>query len=211
MAVVGTLLATASASLLLLTEFPSGLASEAEASTVLAELAARSPGSRIGGVALKSKKTRLKPASAKVASTARSVLPVSPPVSMARVGPAAGPIVAAPAGLAAIPSDVLSLGTVLPTPGTAPGVGFVPSPSPGGGGVIIGPGGGSGGAPGGGGGAIVPTPTPTPTFTPPVSVTPTPTPPPMSAVPEPATWLMLIVGFGAVGSALRKRRRVRFA
>lgn len=29
-----------------------------------------------------------------------------------------------------------------------------------------------------------------------------------SAVPEPATWLMMIVGFGIMGSALRRRRRV---
>jgi hypothetical protein len=31
-----------------------------------------------------------------------------------------------------------------------------------------------------------------------------------SAVPEPATWAMMVIGFGAVGSAIR-RRRVAFA
>lgn len=35
---------------------------------------------------------------------------------------------------------------------------------------------------------------------------------PSVAVPEPATWLMLIAGFGAVGGAMRRRRvRLRFA
>lgn len=33
----------------------------------------------------------------------------------------------------------------------------------------------------------------------------------MSAVPEPATWAMMIAGFGAVGSAVRKARRRRNA
>ena len=32
------------------------------------------------------------------------------------------------------------------------------------------------------------------------------TPPPVSAVPEPATWAMMIVGFGMVGGAARYRR-----
>jgi hypothetical protein len=33
-----------------------------------------------------------------------------------------------------------------------------------------------------------------------------PAPPPMGAVPEPATWAMLIVGLGLTGGALRGRR-----
>ena len=32
-------------------------------------------------------------------------------------------------------------------------------------------------------------------------------PPPVSAVPEPATWAMMIIGFGAVGSMVRTTRR----
>ena len=31
-----------------------------------------------------------------------------------------------------------------------------------------------------------------------------------SAVPEPATWAMMIVGFGAVGYSLRRQRKVAF-
>ena len=50
-----------------------------------------------------------------------------------------------------------------------------------------------------------------------VSVTPSdtpppPPPPPPSSVPEPASWAMMVAGFGVVGSALRRRRvRVTFA
>lgn len=35
----------------------------------------------------------------------------------------------------------------------------------------------------------------------------TPVPPPVSEVPEPAVWLMLVLGFGGLGGALRARRR----
>jgi hypothetical protein len=37
-----------------------------------------------------------------------------------------------------------------------------------------------------------------------------PVTPPVSGVPEPATWAMLIVGFGAIGAALRSRRKLAF-
>jgi len=36
---------------------------------------------------------------------------------------------------------------------------------------------------------------------------PSPVPQPLLAVPEPATWLMLLLGFGAVGSAVRRARQ----
>lgn len=43
----------------------------------------------------------------------------------------------------------------------------------------------------------------------------TPPPPPMGGIPEPTTWAMMIIGFGAVGSAMRRTRRasakVRYA
>ncbi|QIK79105.1 PEPxxWA-CTERM sorting domain-containing protein [Sphingomonas piscis] len=32
-------------------------------------------------------------------------------------------------------------------------------------------------------------------------------PPPVSAVPEPATWMFMLIGFGAIGAGLRARRR----
>ncbi len=49
------------------------------------------------------------------------------------------------------------------------------------------------------------TPTPTPTTTPPVIETPVP------AVPEPATWLQMLIGFAIVGVLLRRRRVPRSA
>lgn len=55
-----------------------------------------------------------------------------------------------------------------------------------------------------------PTPTPTPTSTPPgpqPTVTPTATPTPVPAVPEPTTWLLMILGFFACGVALRAKRQ----
>ena len=67
------------------------------------------------------------------------------------------------------------------------------------------------GAIGGIGGEVVaipvptPTPTPTPTTTPPVIDTP------VSAVPEPATWLQLLIGFAIVGTMLRWHRGRRGA
>ena len=45
--------------------------------------------------------------------------------------------------------------------------------------------------------------TPTPAATPVTTATPTPTP--VAATPEPATWLMMIVGFFMIGSAIRTR------
>jgi hypothetical protein len=54
--------------------------------------------------------------------------------------------------------------------------------------------------PGGGGGVFVP---------PPINTTVVPPPPPAtSAVPEPASWAMMLVGFAMVGGALRRKRRI---
>ncbi len=63
----------------------------------------------------------------------------------------------------------------------------------------------------------VPTPTPTPEPTPTTTPTPSPTtmPPmietPVSAVPEPATWLQMLIGFAIVGAMLRWHRGRRGA
>ncbi|WP_174284549.1 PEPxxWA-CTERM sorting domain-containing protein [Sphingomonas bacterium] len=50
---------------------------------------------------------------------------------------------------------------------------------------------------------VTATATPTPAATPVTTATPTPTP--VVATPEPATWLMMIVGFFMIGSAIRTR------
>lgn len=211
MAAVGGMVAIAGGSLLLLTELPNGLASGADASATLAELAARSPGARIGGIALKAKRKRARPVA--LVRGVASVPPgrATPAASLMSAAPVV-PVAPTPAGLAALPSDFVAPAGPVATIAAAPpasggGIGFFPTP--GGGGAIIG--GGGGGTPGGGS-AVVPTPTPTSTPTvPPVLVTPSPTPtaPAVSAVPEPSMWLMFIAGFGFVGSALRRRRRVR--
>lgn len=64
-------------------------------------------------------------------------------------------------------------------------------------------GGGSGGGGGGGGGGS----------TPPVMPPGTGggTPPPVAGVPEPATWTMMLIGFGAIGGHVRRERRNRAA
>jgi len=52
-------------------------------------------------------------------------------------------------------------------------------------------------------------PVPTPPIEPPPIPGPTPNPPPdpTDAVPEPATWLMMILGFGVIGWVVRRARR----
>jgi hypothetical protein len=70
--------------------------------------------------------------------------------------------------------------------------------------VAPGSGGGPGGppvlsnipGPGGGGGG---------TFTPPVTLATPQAPPPAEAVPEPASWAMMLLGFALMGGALRRR------
>lgn len=58
---------------------------------------------------------------------------------------------------------------------------------------------------GGGGGVILPPVISSPTpVTPPADVPPTVTP----AVPEPGTWMLMLVGFGAAGTAMRRRRKL---
>ena len=71
-----------------------------------------------------------------------------------------------------------------------------PSPGPGGGfGGGNGGGGGIGGIGGGGGGGGG-------TFTPPPAALP------VSAVPEPSAWLLMILGFGAIGASLRRGKAI---
>lgn len=210
-ALVGATLTATIASLLVVTDFPRAFASDGGGSVALAELAARSPGMRVGGIALKSKTRR----AASVGRVARSPAPAAdtPTAPMASVL-SAGPLGpdAAPAGLGSFPSDFVQ--PAAPGVAAAPVVGGVPGggiPGIGAGPVIIG--GGGGGTPGGGTG-VVPTPTPTPTASPtPVpTASPTPTPTePVPAVPEPGTWLTLILGFGMVGAGLRRRRRLLLA
>jgi hypothetical protein len=102
------------------------------------------------------------------------------PAPFAEVLPEAAPAAAAPVVAAA-------------APGIAPGPGdgwflFTPVPGPG----IIG---------GGPGGGIV--------VTPPGEEEPELPPPPPPAVPEPASWAMMLLGFGALGFTMRRKRHGR--
>lgn len=143
----------------------------------------RSPGAREAGALLSTK-----PAYAGNPGTGRGVTPSQRVLSGARTTPTT-----LIPGLGTPTSDELA---TLGNPGPAgfgsgglPGSGsqFFPGSGPGIGGGGGGGGGGSIGSPGG--------------------TTPPANPPVVVPVPEPATWLMMIVGFGMIGAMLRKRRR----
>jgi hypothetical protein len=215
-AIAAVLAATALGALVLATEIPStGLPLEG-GSVALAELLARSPGARVGGVALKAKSLRTA-----IAPAATSIAPPSkeyPRNAFASVlGTSAGPEEVlpdtSPIGPGGFPTDFTNpvapgeslaappAGTTPGTGGAGPGILVPVVTSPGVGTPVIGPGG-SGVPP-----VVAPTQPPT---SPPTTTTPT-LPPTIPGVPEPATWTVMILGFGVIGSALRKRQRVRMA
>ncbi len=202
---LGLSVVVAAAAFFLTTAFPGSLSSAVRGSAALAGLAARSPGARVGGVALKAKKPRLVPAA--VAAPVEAA-PAPGNALASALGTSQGPEgqvpTSGPVGSGGFPTDLtapavpLALAAVT---GAAPPDSFATGPLPFGGGFAILPPGGSGGSggspPGGqppGGGTVLP-----------------PVVPPVGAVPEPATWLMLIAGFGVIGGAMRRRRRVHFA
>lgn len=226
LATAATVVAGASA-LLLATEIPSGISLFGGGSAALAELIARSPGVRMGGLALKAKAPRAM-VSPDSATAAISGVPaeegLAPRNAVASVlGSSAGPEGpvdnAIPGNDSPFPSDFVApsvptvdapAGVTGSTPG---GPGSTPFPFPGG----IGGGGGGGGGPliitpGGPGGTIPGGPTDntpgTPTEEPPVVVPPTP--PSVGGVPEPQAWALLIIGFGAIGFSMRQRRRAAY-
>lgn len=161
-------------------------------------LAARSPGGRPEGALTQSKP--VKPAA--MLERVLSDLHERPgAVTPAAVAPA---LAGAPAD-----SDVLPGTVVAPEafPVVASDVGPAPGPFIGGGsnlpGAIVTPGiftppggGGTPGTGGGGGGGDTPG-----------TVTPVTPGTPVASVPEPATWLTMIAGFGLIGAILRSRRR----
>jgi hypothetical protein len=105
--------------------------------------------------------------------------PSSQPIITGASGPAPGLVGSVPTSFANPGGGVAG--------GAIPGGGVVPGTPPGGGGggIFFPPGTGGGG----GGGGVVPNP---PTIVP---------------VPEPATWAMMILGFGMIGAMMRRRAR----
>lgn len=170
-----------------------GVSSRAMAATqdVMSIIRGRSPGARNATLlGKKGKGARLaigktparslvKPRTAAPAQVA-SAPPFSPIVSAPDL-----PFIYGPALLA----DALTFG-----PGLPGGFAGLPIGAP----LLVGGGIGGGGGGGGGGGVTPP---------PPTGGGETP-PPVVSPVPEPASWAMMILGFGAVGWTLRSRRRL---
>jgi hypothetical protein len=155
-------------------------AAVAKAQSIADVMSGRSPGQRTEGQLTKIKHKRQ---SRVLAERGQPETPVPPVIAEALAPPAAvvvPEIAPAPALAAAIPPLPLL---------------FKPAP---GGAVFFSPGGGGGGPGGGGGGVVTPPGQPRPPAPPPTTET--------SAVPEPGTWAMMILGFGFTGLALRRRR-----
>jgi hypothetical protein len=162
--------------------------------TVAAMMAERSPGERAKGALASLKNKRPAGIHERALPKVRKPTPPVSPLAAIVAGPPVPPLIPPAAPLfnnlvSGSPTPVVPLVTGGPTGGG----GGNGSPPPF---VSITP-------PGGGGGIIVP-----PTTT---TETPPPPPPP-SAVPEPNTWALMLVGFGLVGFAVRRdRRRVALA
>lgn len=119
-----------------------------------------------------------------------------PPSSPGGLIPMGNPLLAN--GLSYAPSSGILSGSSRGSGGGFGGSGF------GGGGVGGGFGGGVGGGFGGGGGVGT---LPPPSVTLPIDGGGVPPVDVVSAVPEPTTWVTMIIGFGAIGVALRRSRR----
>ena len=156
----------------------------------LSVMAARSPGARPAGALTQSKPNRGRDERVLAEALTRPLGPTDAP-GQAGIVPVV-PGVAAPdvpvadvVPATALPgvTDVIADGGPGPVPsGYYPGNGITVVPNVGGGG-------------GGGGGTTTPVTTPNTPET------------PVASVPEPGTWAMMLLGFGAMGAALRTRRR----
>lgn len=109
----------------------------------------------------------------------------------------ASQLVSSQPSVAVLPNEILPFAG--PVPGATPPISGAPGifvPASGGNFIGNGGGGGGGGAPGGSGGSSGGIPGTPPTTIPTI----------ISAVPEPSTWILLLFGFGAVGSSLRRTK-----
>ncbi|CAA9524624.1 MAG: hypothetical protein AVDCRST_MAG62-1342 [uncultured Sphingomonas sp.] len=157
------------------------------AQRVMAMLDARSPGERTKAELTKAKAARRKLALAAAPRQRALGKIIQPKAAVAK--PFVDALTAAPvAAVAPVLSSVAPLAQVLAPPAASP-IAI--------GGLIIAPPAGGGGGGGGGGGVLPGNP-----VTPPNQV---------PAVPEPSTWLMMLLGFGTVGWAIRRRNGTRGA
>ena len=168
-----------------------------EGRDALADLEGRSPGARLVGIATKSVKAVARALGASPDDTAeepeqRALGKVfdAPPTEDMLLDLRAPLGTALPDGV--VPADAIALGGGspggfgFPRGGSSGGFAVLPAGSSGsssGGGSSGGGGGSSGGGSSGGG------------------------TPPVAAVPEPGTWMLMILGFGAIGSVMRRRAR----
>lgn len=153
--------------------------------SLMALLDARSPGEREKGALTSTKVRKLATNGVKPRERAlgKIVQPsAAPPAEFVEALTPPGTIVAAPP--VAPPPTLADVIPGLPGSAAPPGVGLVGSPG--------------GGAPGVPGAPSVP-------GTPGTPGTPQ-NPDVPSAVPEPATWMMMLLGFGVIGSSMRRRR-----
>lgn len=158
----------------------------------------RSPGVRAPGAKFQTKPGHVPSAYSAFADPAKA--PVPPSAGTGDPEPSAFAAMTPETPAETIPVPVPLSEAVPPAPLTGiPATGFAPVANP----FIPVP-----GIPGGGGGGTDPDPT-TPTT--PTDPTNPPVTPPTGAVPEPATWAMLVLGFFSVGSIMRRQRRLQSA
>jgi hypothetical protein len=176
-------------------DLPGTAAVKAAGQDLLSAMRARSPGERqAGALTTKGKRERPAPVSAMLPVAQENPVLAAPtvlaPVAAAPLAAAVAPAVLppaalAPAALAPIAAGGIGAAGLLPL---IPAAIVIAANPPGGGGNNPPP------PPGGGGGGVTP-----------------PPPPPGPAVPEPATWAMMIIGFGLLGAFLRRRSRNEIA
>jgi hypothetical protein len=160
-------------------------AAVSQAQSLAALLDQRSPGERTQGVLTKSKRAAhalAKESQPAIAAHLHGQPAIVPPVHVD--APDLAELVGQPVAVELLPTAALvsappSLGTII---GSAPGASVVP------------PGGGTNGPPEGSGPVSFPTPQPRETIDSP------------SAVPEPGTWALMLLGFGLTGWRLRRAK-----